>query len=338
MRAIIVGFGNVGQSFARVVQMKEDWLKSRYGIIPQIVAIVDRGGAITDKDGLNLDEALTARQSTGSVAGHRDLGRQKMNALNVINELEADVLLEFTPTRLPDGEPGLANIESALKKGLNVVTTNKGPLAVAMPSLLELAHYQNVQFRFSGTVGGGTPILAFAKECLDADRIESIQGILNGTTNYILTRVFEAGIAMDAAIKEAQKAGYAEADPALDLSGLDTASKLVIISNWILGLRVTIKDVDVEGISKVSLKDVTDAKRDGNAIKLVGLINSSTISVHPCAVPLNDPFCVNGTLNSITFKTELAGKVTLVGPGAGGKETAMAVMRDLVEIKRTLLK
>jgi homoserine dehydrogenase len=239
---------------------------------------------------------------------------------------------------LPDGEPGLSNIESALKKGLNVVTTNKGPLAVAMPSLLELAEYQKVQFRFSGTVGGGTPMLAFAKDCLDADRIESIQGILNGTTNYILTRVFEAGVSMDAAVAEAQKAGYAETDPTLDVSGLDTASKLVIIANWILGRRITLKDVEVEGIRNVSLKDVNDAKRDDKALKLVGLLDASSVSVHPRAVPVDDPFCVNGTLNSIKFQTELAGNVTLIGPGAGGQETAMAVTRDLVEIKKALLK
>jgi homoserine dehydrogenase len=338
MRVIIVGFGTVGQSFARIIQLKSEWIKARYGIIPQIVAIVDRGGALVNPDGLKLADALSTREKKGTVAAHDIWGLQNVTALNVISDVEADVLLELTPTRLPDGEPGLTHLESAIKKGLNVVTTNKGPLAVAMPSLIELAQYQQVQIRFSGTVGGGTPILNFAKDCLDGDQIESAQGILNGTTNYILTRIFEAGIPIGDAVKEAQRAGYAEADPTLDVSGLDTACKLVIISNWIMGRRITIKDVEVEGISKISQRDILDAKRDGKAIKLIGLVNKSNASVHPRAVATNDPLCVNGTLNSIVFKTELAGKATLIGAGAGGRETATAILRDLIDIKKTLLR
>jgi len=338
MRVIIVGFGTVGQSFARIIQLKSEWLKARYGIIPQIVAIVDRGGALVNQDGVKLTDALSSREKSGTVAAHDIWGLRNVTALNVINDVEADVLLELTPTHLPDGEPGLTHLESAIKKGLNVVTTNKGPLAVAMPSLIELAQYQQVQIRFSGTVGGGTPILSFAKDCLDGDQIESAQGILNGTTNYILTRIFEAGIPMADAVKESQQAGYAEADPTLDVSGLDTACKLVIISNWIMGRRITIKDVEVEGILKLSQRQILDAKRDGKAIKLIGLVDKSNASVHPRAIVVDDPLCVNGTLNSIVFKTELAGKVTLIGAGAGGRETATAVLRDLIDIKKLLLR
>lgn len=338
MRVIIVGFGVVGQSFAKIVQVKGEWLKSRYGIIPQVVAIVDRGGAIVNQDGVKLAEALTSRESAGTVASHVVHGQRNVTALEVINDVEADVLLELTPTHLPDGEPGLMHIESAIKKGLNVVTTNKGPLAVAMPSLIELAQYQRVHLRFSGTVGGGTPILNFAKECLEGDHIESIHGILNGTTNYILTRIFDGGIPMVDAVKEAQQAGYAESDPTLDISGLDTACKLVILSNWIMGKRVTIRDVEVEGISKINHNEILEAKRSGKAVKLVGQADESNTSVHPRAVAINDPLCVNGTLNAVAFDTELAGTVTLIGAGAGGKETATAVLRDLIDIKKMLLK
>ena len=338
MRVIIVGFGTVGQSFAKLIQLKDEWLKTRYGIIPQIVAIVDRGGAFVNEDGIRLVDALSTREKHGTVAAHDVWGLQKATALDVINEVEADILLELTPTRLPDGEPGLTHLEAAIKKSLNVVTTNKGPLAVAMPSLIELAQYQQVQIRFSGTVGGGTPILNFAKECLDGDKIESAQGILNGTTNYILTRIFEASIPIEEAIREAQQAGYAEADPTLDVSGLDTACKLVIISNWIMGRRITIKDVEVEGISRLSEREILDAKREGKAVKLLGRVDQEGSSVHPRSVSIADPLCVNGTLNSIAFKTELAGKVTLIGAGAGGRETATAIMRDLIDIKKMLLR
>jgi homoserine dehydrogenase len=220
---------------------------------------------------------------------------------------------------------------------LNVITTNKGPIAAALPSLLELARYQKVNLKFSGTVGGGIPILTFAKKCLAGCKIESIEGILNGTTNHILTRMLDAGITLDEALKEAQIAGYAEADPSYDINGLDTASKLVIMSNWILEKRVSIGDVDIEGISKVSVEEVENAKRSRKAIKLIGRINDSEISVHPRAVPDDSPICVKGTLNAVLFKTDLAGEITMAGRGAGGTETASAVLRDIIDIKSALM-
>jgi len=338
MRLIMIGFGNVGRSFLEIVRGRANWLRMNYGFTPEVVAIVDRGGAMIDQKGIKFEEALSARQSGDSVASHKTLGHAKATALNVIDGVEADVLLELTPTRMPDGEPALEYIESAIKRGLHVVTTNKGPLAVSMPALLELARYQKVHLRFSGTVGGGTPILDFAKNCLTGDKIEAIEGILNGTTNYILTRMFDAGITMDAALREAQKAGYAEADPSYDIDGFDTAAKLVIMCNWIMGRRVSIRDVDLEGISKVSVKDVERAKRSGNTIKLLGIVNDSEISVHPRPIPIENPLFVRGTLNAVVFKTEHAGGITLIGRGAGGKETAIAVLRDLIDIKRMLLK
>jgi len=337
MRVIMIGFGSVGKAFGEIVKKSSGLLIKRYRITPKVVAIVDRGGAIINQQGVDLQEAISARLSSGSVAGHRILGHKGTTALTVIDRVEADVLLELTPTNLPDGEPGLTHIESAIKKRLNVITTNKGPLAAAMPSLLELARYQGVHLRFSGTVGGGTPILNFAKECLTGCRIESIEGILNSTTNHVLTRMADAGITLNEALKEAQDAGYTEADPSYDINGLDTASKLVIMSNWIMGRRVSIRDVDIEGISNVSVEDVENAKRSEKAIKLVGLINDSEISVHPRTVPFDNPLCVKGTLNAVAFKTDLAGTITVTGRGAGGTETASAVLRDLIDIKRTLL-
>jgi len=334
---IIIGFGTIGRAFAELVWKSSDWLRKQHGITPQIVAIADRGGAMIAQDGINLEEALLARKSSGSVAFHKTLGQRNVDALQVIDSVEADVLLEFTPTNLPDAEPGLTHIESAIKKGLNVITTNKGPLAIAMPSLLELADYQRVQFRFSGTVGGGTPYLDFAKKCLSGDKIRSIQGILNGTTNYILTRMFDAGITMKEALKEASRAGYAEADSSYDINGIDTASKLVIISNWIMGRRVSIRDVEIEGISNVTLDQVDQAKRSGNAVKLVGFVDDSQISVRPRLVPLDDPLCVKGTLNAVVFKTEQVGNLTVTGRGAGGSETASAALRDLIDIKTALI-
>jgi homoserine dehydrogenase len=336
LRIIIIGFGTVGRSFAEIVQERSESLRRLYGIAPQVVAIVDRGGAIIDEKGVNISEALSKRNSHESVAQHRTLGHQGVGALDVIKTVEADVLLELTPTNVTDGEPGLTHIESALKNDLNVITTNKGPLAVAMPALLELARYQGVDFRFSGTVGGGTQLLKFAKECLAGDRVLSVEGVLNGTTNYILTQMFKEGVSMSHALKEARDFGYAEADPRFDIDGIDTAIKLVIISNWVMGGSDSIRDVMIEGISSVTFQEIEESKRQNKEIKLVGSTKDYKLSVRPRAISLSNPLCVDGILNAVLFKTELAGEITLCGRGAGGRETASSVLRDLIDIKKRL--
>ncbi len=190
-------------------------------------------------------------------------------------------------------------------------------------------------FRFSGTVGGGTPILEFAKRCLKGDRITSFQGILNGTTNYILSKM-EEGLTYQSALQDAKEKGYAEANPELDTDGYDAAAKLVIMANWIMGMKVTMKDVARTGIDKVSVTDVEKAQSRGNAIKLIAACDSRRLEVKPTEVSKKDPICVNGTLNAVTFSSEHSGSQTIIGRGAGGMETASAVLRDLIEIRDTI--
>src|SRR3712207_1298114 len=157
-----------------------------------------------------------------------------------------------------------------MRSGKHVITVNKGPLALSFPSLMELANYNGVLLRFSGTVGGGTPILEFAKRCLKGDRIISFKGILNGTTNYILSKM-EEGLTFDSALNDAKRKGYAEAVPSLDIEGYDAAAKLVIMANLIMGMKVTIKDINRTGISSVQVSDVQRAQERGNAIKLLAI-------------------------------------------------------------------
>jgi homoserine dehydrogenase len=189
--------------------------------------------------------------------------------------------------------------------------------------------------RFSGTVGGGTPILEFAKKCLKGDRIISFKGIFNGTTNYILTRM-EEGLAFESALNDAQNTGIAEALPHLDIDGYDAAAKVSIVANWVMGMKKTICDVDRTGITAVTLRDIEEARKRNNAIKLIGTAEKKKLSVKPIEVSKLDPICVNGTLNAVTFSSEHSGQQTIIGRGAGGIETASAILRDLIEIKNTI--
>jgi len=255
--------------------------------------------------------------------------------LEMIESVEAEALVEATPTNIRDGEPGLSHIKAAFKTGKHVVTTNKGPLALALPALTELADYNKVCLRFSGTVGGGTPILELAKKGLLGDRIVSIRGILNGTTNYILTEMDEKHITFQQALEEAQEKGYAEADPSMDIDGIDAACKLVIMANWIMNKKVTLKDVHIQGIRNISSKELEEAAKKGCTLKLIGSIDDS-LKVKPREIPRHDPLCVGGALNAVTFVSEFAGEETIIGRGAGGMETASAVLRDLLYIKQDL--
>jgi homoserine dehydrogenase len=336
MRIILIGFGSVGIPFAKILHQSEGELLQQYGLRPQVVAVVDRGGAAVDPHGLAFAKLQEAKQSSGSVASVEGAGRPGMTAVEVIDAVDADVVVEVSPTNLVNGEPGLTHIEAALKRKRHVITANKGPLALAFPALMELAAYNTVHLRFSGTVGGGTPILDVGKKCLLGDRVTSIQGIVNGTTNYILTRMFEANVALPTALTEAQAAGYAEADPTNDVDGLDSACKLVILANWIMDRPITLKDVAIDGIRKIDVDDVAQARNRGCVIKLIAAITEDDVSVKPQALPRTNPLNVDGVLNAVTYRTQYAGAITIVGHGAGGVETSSAILRDLIDIRRSL--
>ena len=335
MRIILIGFGIVGQSFTQILTRREAELVKNYGFHPRVVAIVDKGGAAINPKGLNLEEMLFLKGEKGTVAASHEYGHLAMPALDVLESIEAEALVEATPTNIKDGEPGLSHIKTAFKTGKHVVTTNKGPLALALPALTELADYNKVYLRFSGTVGAGTPILELAKKCLLGDRILSIRGILNGTTNYILTEMDEKHITFQQALENAQKLGYAEADPLMDVDGLDAACKLVIIANWIMNKKVTLKDVNVQGIRNITVQAIEEAAKKDCTIKLIGSINGN-LKVKPTEISRHDPLSVRGVLNAVTFVSEFAGEETIIGRGAGGMETASAILRDLLDIKQNL--
>jgi homoserine dehydrogenase len=335
MRIIMIGCGVVGQSFARIINRREAELVRNYGFHPRVVAMVDRGGAAINPRGLDLEKMLALKGKEGTMAGSRKYGRLDMSALEVIESVEAEVMVEATPTNIKDGEPGISHIKTAFKTGKHVVTTNKGPLALALPALTELADYNKVHLRFSGTVGAGTPVLELAKKCLLGDRIVSIRGILNGTTNYILTEMDEKHITFPQALGKAQKLGYAETDPSMDIDGIDAACKLVILANWIMNKKVTLKDASIQGIRNVTLQDLEEAAKRNCTIKLIGSI-SDNLEIKPTEISRHNPLSVGGVLNAVTFVSEFAGEETIIGRGAGGMETASAILRDLLDIRQNL--
>jgi homoserine dehydrogenase len=330
MRIILCGFGVVGQSFAKLLESRSEDLYARYGLKPRIVGVFDRNGSAIDASGLDINRLIDVKKKSNSVKEYSET-KNDTSGIEMINDLEAEVLIETTQSNYKDAEPGMAHIVNAMKCGMHVISVNKGPLALAFPSLMELADYNHVLFRFSGTVGGGTPILDFAKNSLRGERIVSFDGILNGTTNYILTNMAD-GMSFNDALNDAKQKGYVEADESLDLDGLDAAAKLVILANWIMGMKVTMPDIKRIGIREIASSDIKRATEKNCAIKLIANCNKE-LKVEPKEIAIDDPLCVSGTLNAISFTSEHSGTQTIIGRGAGGIETASSILRDLIDIK-----
>ena len=333
MRIILCGFGVVGQSLVKLFDSRSDELYAKYGLKPRVIGVFDSKGSAVDQSGLDLYKLVKVKKKFGTVKNYADT-KNSMSGIDMLRNIEADVLIETTASNYKDAEPGMTHITTAMKNGMHVISVNKGPLALAFPSLLELATYNQVMFKFSGTVGGGTPILDYAKNSLSGERITSFAGILNGTTNYILTNM-ASGLSFDDALKDAKGKGYVEADESLDLDGLDAAAKLVILANWIMGMKVTLPDIDCSGIRKVTSKDIEEAAKKNNAIKLIASCDKELV-VGPKEVSNDDPLCVNGTLNAIAFTSEHSGTQTIIGKGAGGMETASSILRDLLDIRQEI--
>lgn len=333
LKITLLGFGSIGQGFARVLNTKLDFLVRNCGVQPRLVAIVDRGGAAIMPSGLDPAVAIEVKTAKKTIAGYPKCGKPGMPGLEVLESVEADVTIEATPTNIVDGEPGLSHIIKAMKTGKHVITSNKGPLALAFSRLHETAKQHGIELRYSATVGGATPIISLAKRCLAGNKIYSIRGILNATTNFILTRMTNELCPIQLAIEDVQKLGICEENPIHDIKGIDAACKIVILVNALMDKNLTYRDLQkVEGIENIKVEDIQEAKKKGCAIKLMSLADGQRLLVQPMHIPLNSHLCVDGTLNAVTLETDLAKEITLVGRGAGSIETASTILNDLIDI------
>ena len=336
VRLGLIGFGNVGQGFAQILREFGPDYAHQYGIQFTIIAINDaRLGSVYAPEGLPLYPLLDHVGQRGGLTG---LAGEKpgWDALALIRESGADAIVELSYTNLQTGEPAATHIAEALRRGKHVVTTNKGPVALHYARLAALAEQHGVQLGVEGTVMSGTPALRLGRELLAPAGILSLQGILNGTTNFILTRM-ETGAAYPQALAEAQALGYAEADPTGDVEGFDAAGKVVILARLLMGAEIGMADVDRQGITHLTPADIASARAAGERWKLIGSLETVPggvkASVRPMRLPFSHPLAgVSGATNAILFHTRLLGDITLIGPGAGRMETGYAIIEDLLAI------
>jgi len=332
----LIGFGTVGQGISEILLNKKNYLKEKYNFDFDIVAVADFAyGNCLNRNGLDipfmLEEAKQKKRFTKDTV--------EWNTLKLIKECNADTVCELTYTDLTTGGPAIDHVRVALESRKNVVTSNKGPAALKYLEFKKLADDNNVKFLIEGTVVAGTPIINLTEGPLAGCEITKIRGILNGTTNYMLTEM-EKGMDYASVLKVAQDLGYAEADPAGDVEGFDARGKVVILANVVMGVPLKIDEVPCKGITKISPADIENAKLTSCRWKLIGSIERKgdkvIASVAPEMVPLTHPLAgVMGATNALTFTTDLLGDITVVGPGAGRIQTGFSILTDILSIHKS---
>ncbi len=350
IRVALVGLGHVGRAFLELMTVKRQVLRERYGLELALTGAADSTGAILSAGQIDHANLLRHKQAGHGAGQYPRLGHRGMPAAEMVRQVEADVLLEASPVNVRTGQPGLDCVRTALQRGMSVVLANKGPLVVAYQELMELAALTSPlpaslgnrggphRLRFSATVCGALPVLNMGQRDLVACHIQRIEGIFNSTTNYILTAM-EAGDSFDQALRQAQAEGVAEADPSLDVQGWDAANKLVIIANAVLGVPITLKDVDILGIQYITPDDLAAARARGQTVKLVAVAQRQDsgyrFSVHPAALPLSHPLAsVTGWEMGIVWHTDIMGMQFAKVNERGPVPTAAAMLRDLISLYR----
>lgn len=322
MRIAILGFGSVGQGVAQMIQEKDLGLT--------ITAIADSRSGMIDRNGINLEQALARKKEKMPV------GNLEVTARSILTTADYEALVEVTPTNITSGEPATTHIRTALERKKHVVTSNKGPIAIHRRELCAIAAARGVAFRYEATVCGAIPLIHVLEHDLLGNEILAIHGIMNGTCNYILTRMSEEGLTYDQALAEAREMGYAEADPTYDVKGIDAAIKLLIFANTIWDWNARFSDVEITGIDQLTPDALRLAEADDATIRLIAeaIPARKLLRVSPRILPRGHPLVVQGTLNAVTLDADMAGSLTFIGKGAGSIETASAIIGDLLFIKK----
>jgi homoserine dehydrogenase len=313
----LLGMGTVGTSVVKILTENANDILQKVGVPVKIKKIMVR--QLNKPRDINIDAEFTT------------------NIDDIINDSDIDIIVEVMGGMIPAKD----YIVKALAAGKHVVTANKDVVAKYGQEIFEEADKSKVDFLFEASVAGGIPIIRPLKQCLAANKISEVMGIINGTTNYMLTKMTNEGLDFDSVLAEAQAKGYAEADPTADVGGFDAARKIAILASIAFGSRVSIDDVYVEGITTISTEDIAYAKELGYVIKLLAIAKDNEggidVRVHPAFIPAKHPLAsVHDVFNAIYIKGDAVGETMFYGRGAGGMPTASAVVSDIIDVARNI--
>jgi homoserine dehydrogenase len=334
VKIVYVGFGIVSQGLAEIILGNNSILPVVKGVEIQTVGILDiMKGSTMDTNGIDMQAVLlNAKKGDYSL-----LTDTITDISKAIQEMDADIIIEASFTDIKTGQPAISHIEAALKSNKHVVTTNKGPFAVAYKQIFNVAALMKKEVAIEGTVMSGTPIINVLNNGLLGSDITALSGIMNGTSNYILSKM-ELGMSYSDALLQAQKLGYAEADPTSDVEGLDTLAKVMILANVVFNTQLIQEEIEVRGISKITLSDIKEAASNNERWKLIGSVWKDAKgkvhgSVSPKLISMNDSlYGISDATNALKITSNILGDTTIVGAGAGKIETGFALYNDMISI------
>lgn len=330
----LLGFGSVGQAFARLLMRKEADLKENYDITFSVTAIATgRSGSAIDPNGIDLNKALSLKEN-GESLDALSTGPAPQDKIDFIKASGADVLFENSPVSYDDGQPALDYIRAALENGMHAITANKGPVVHGYQELKKLAESKAVKFLFESTVMDGAPVFGLTRETMPAAEITGFKGILNSTTNLILSRM-EDGKSFDDAVAYAQSIGIAETDPSGDVDGWDAAIKICALATVVMDIPIKPDQVDRTGITGITPEMIAKAKAEGKRWKLICSAERDgekvTAKVAPEMVSPNTPFyTVDGTTSIVQFESDVLGKLSLIEEDPGPHTTAYGLLADFI--------
>lgn len=337
MRVLCIGFGNVARSLVKLLAGGPSPSPLLANLNVQFVGITTASrGSLENKQGLNLTRALHEIEQSGQFQ-RKNPDFSELNSLEAAEKLDYDVLVELSTLNLRDkGEPAVSYVRTALERGKDCVTANKGPIAFAYQRLASLARKQDVRLLFESTVMDGAPVFNMARNSLQGCQVLAVEGILNSTGNYVLTQI-EQGASVEEAIREAQKGGFAEADPSHDLEGWDAAAKVSILARVLMDAELSPTEVNRAGFSTIDLDEIAHAKSVGTKVKMVAGARKESgrvlAEVGPKRFPVSHPFAtVEGTGNILKIETDLMCPLTIRQESPGVEDTAYGVLNDLIEL------
>ena len=335
----LLGFGNVGQALARLLERKREEIKERYKITFRVSAIATgRHGAAIDPQGLDIEAAIQLVKAGSSLEPLSKMPAPADN-LDFIRHSGANVLFENSPVNYETGQPALNHLHTALQNGMHAITANKGPVVHGYRELTALAQANGVHFFFESTVMDGAPLFSVFRCALPAANLKAFRGVLNSTTNLILTRM-ESGESFEAAVRYAQSIGIAETDPSGDIDGWDAAVKVAALATVLMDTPLKPAQVMREGIRAITPEAAAQALNEGKRWKLVCTCRRSDkgieASVAPEQVPMNSPlFSVEGTTSIVEFETDVLGNLSIVETDPGPHTTAYGLLADFLNAVRT---
>lgn len=332
----IIGFGGVGQSLIKLLVKKRKYIFEKYNLDIKVKYIVKSDGGIYKANGIDLEELLEFINKNKSIKEHI-LWKSNLSIQEVIKNNDIDTLIELTSTNIETVEPGLTHIKRALESKINVVTGNKGPIILKYKELKEIADKNSVELKVGCTTGGALPSINGGLYDVAGSEIQAIEGILNGTTNYILSKMTNDNVTYEESLKQAQKNGIAEANPSLDILGYDTACKIIILSNVLMDTNIKLEDIEIKGITEVTLEDIEKAKVENKKLKLIGKVekidNMIKAYVKPIIINENHPlYFVDYKNKGVYFKTDTLGDISIIGGASGTMNAAASILRDVVLI------